>query len=161
MLKVLLLFVLACGFVACDENDLVDLVRGDAIALPVGDYFTECVVDGTESHRTDVAIVSQTEIQTQLQTHTSSTDCTGPKTDDPIVTLTGEASDFSVANVAFFGYTDSEDMVARSFAYSVQDGLVYVSEAQTEVDEENATSKFSDFVSDPKGKAFDVFTPVP
>jgi len=158
MLKVVLLFVLAFGFVACNEDDIAELVKGDPIAIPTGAYESNCVVEGAGSNREALNVISQTEVSIEVTEYASTTDCTGAGVAGGAQTLEIQVADFSFANtVSFFYITAEEDYKA----YHISEGLLYLSESKEGVTEENAASTFSDFITDPKAEAELVYTPVP
>jgi len=146
MLKVALLFVLAFGFVACNEDDIAELIKGDPIALPTGFYQSSCVVDGTDSYDQVFEIVSQTEIELNETTYAGVTDCSNAGTNTGAQPITIELSDFSYANSVAFIYVAGEDSTT---AYHISDGVIYMSEGKEGVTADNAASSFSDFIANP------------
>jgi len=156
MLKVWMVFVLALGFTACDEDDLANLVKGDPIAIPVGNYTSDCKVEGTDSYQDAVEIISQTEIVITTTDYLASTDCSGSGTAQPADMVEISVSDFSFANQIAYFQTVGENLFT---AYFIEDGVIYFSESKADVNEDNVASSFSEFVKDPKTNAETVLTP--
>lgn len=156
MLKVMLLFVLAFGFVACDEDDLAELVKGDPIPLTVGNYTSQCKAEDVGSSKESLEVENQTTIVVQESTY-SDTDCMTLDDAGSPAAVTIALSDFSLAGTVAYMQIGGENEFK---AYFIENNILYLSESKTEITEENVASSFSDFVKAPKDNAELVFTPV-
>jgi hypothetical protein len=156
MFKVLMVLILACGFVACNEDDIAKLVEGDPIPLTVGFYESNCIVDGADSYDQILEVISQTEVSLDETEYVGVTDCSTAGTSPGAANVAIELADFSYADtVSFFAITGEDE--AR--AYHISEGVLYLGEVKKGITSENAASSFSAFIADPKGEAELIFTP--
>jgi hypothetical protein len=157
MFKVLIIAMLAFGFVACDDDDIAERFKGDPIALPVGFFESECGLDGADRTTELLEVKNQTEVVIVKTTYTD-TDCLVGASVQPAENITIAVADFSFADkISFFKIVGEDETIA----YYISEGVIYMSEAKGQVTEDNLDSSFADFVADPKIQADVVFTPAP
>jgi hypothetical protein len=148
-LKYLLPIFVLFGFTACDEDDILQAVLGDAVAIEDGYYVSECEEDGQGgSFITNLLISNGTTMRTlQVDTFTDAACSVGEVPGTP---------DDATIELANFGFGNNTSFLTESVSgeddvylpYHVDGDDLYVG-ADVDSLEGEPTEIFADFIDNP------------
>jgi len=161
-IKCLLPFFLVSFFTGClSEEEILQAVLGDPVAVTDGYYQTDCLVEGGASSRIYLRIendATQRTVQTEIY---AGDDFCDTVTDDGTATAettTIELANFGFGNSVSFFTEDNPNLGELQVPYHVDGHDLFLGASEEAIEGQEPQDIFSDFIDDPKNTAGFKFT---
>lgn len=143
------------GFTACNEEDILKSIVGEAEAVPLGTYVSQCIVD-TDSATSSIEtlILSEGSFTLQINTYSASIDCMGTESiGTPSAAMSIDFSGIDLGdNVSYF--TDANGEFVPFFS---SDGSLALGDPVADLSA-GANTAFEDFIADFENNSRAVYT---
>lgn len=155
-LKYILPLFLLTMFTGClSQEDILEHVTGGAVDIPVGDYVSECKINGSDSSTIHLAVSSSPAQRTiVIEAFTGVTDCSGSGVPGDADVATFELANLNFGNNTSYLTEDSPTTGVTNTPYHVDGTDLYFGvDVDGIISGGSPASLFSAFIADPVNTA--------